>query len=537
MSTVYRAAAVHAPHLHAPGEPAPTALVVTGGRITWIGREADPGAPDPGWDVDQVVDLGDAVLAPAFVDAHAHVTETGLLLRGVDLRQARNLTQLLDAVAAAARDGSGLVLGHGWDERRLAEGRPPTAAELDRAAGPARVYLSRVDVHSAVISTALARACGATALDGWDGTGRVERDAHHAARAATRAGLTPADRREAQLAALQAAAGAGIAALHEMSAPHIASEDDLRELVALAGDADRALPQVVPYRGELVTEAQQARELVARLGVPLAGLGGDLCVDGSIGSRTAAWHEDYADVPAGTAGARGHLYLTVEQIRDHVAACTRAGLQAGFHVIGDAAVDAARRGIRRAAEQVGIAAVRTARHRLEHVEAIDHEGILDLADLRVTASVQPVFDALWGGDGGMYAARLGPARALALNPLGALAAAGVPLALGSDSPVTPFDPWGAVLAWVRHHAPDQRTDVATAFAAHTAGGWRAARTDGAGRLEVGAAATFAAWDLGARPDPHAPLAGLDAAPACLLTVGAGRTLHDVTRQVAGDARG
>ena len=46
----------------------------------------------------------------------------------------------------------------------------------------------------------------------------------------------------------------------------------------------------------------------------------------------------------------------------------------------------------------------------------------------------------------MYAQRLGADRAARLNPLAALAAAGVPLALGSDSPVTPVDPWGAVRA-------------------------------------------------------------------------------------------
>lgn len=526
MRTLYRAAAVHRPADGAPaGAPAATALVVDGDTITWVGRaDAVPG------DCDQTVDLADAIILPGFVDAHLHVTETGLLLRGVDLQAARSVTEVLHLVRAAARTAPGrTVLGHGWDETLLAEGRPPTRAELDRAAPGTAVYLSRIDVHSAIVSTPLAQACDAATLPGWDDTGRVERDAHHAVRDATRRDLTATDRRTAQRQALTHAASRGVVAVHEMSAPHIAPDDDLRDLHALTTgptDPGHALPQVTCYRGELVQTPDQARQVAARLGVPLAGLAGDLNADGSLGSRTAALREPYTDVPT----RRGHLYLTVEQIRDHVAACTRAGLQAGFHAIGDAAVETACRGIRRAAEQVGIAAVRAAGHRLEHLECIDAEPIADLADLGVTASVQPAFDALWGGDTGLYAARLGPARALATNPLGALAAARVPLAFGSDAPVTPVDPWAAIRASMHHHVPEQRITASAAFTAHTRAGWLAAGAKDTGTLGIlapGAPASFAAWHVPGGLDPTGlpDLAPGVPLPECILTVGAGRVLY------------
>ena len=47
------------------------------------------------------------------------------------------------------------MLGHGWDETAWPEHRPPTRQELDRASYGGVVYLSRVDVHSAVVSSAL----------------------------------------------------------------------------------------------------------------------------------------------------------------------------------------------------------------------------------------------------------------------------------------------------------------------------------------------------------------------------------------------
>ncbi len=74
----------------------------------------------------------------------------------------------------------------------------------------------------------------------------------------------------------------------------------------------------------------------------------------------------------------------------------------------------------------------------------------------VIASMQPNFDALWGGDDGMYAQRLGPGRARQLNPLALLASQGVPLAFGSDSPVTDMNPWATVRAATASPDPRQR---------------------------------------------------------------------------------
>ena len=105
------------------------------------------------------------------------------------------------------------------------------------------------------------------------------------------------------------------------------------------------------------------------------------------------------------------------------------------------------------AAELGRPAVRACRHRLEHVEMIDPADIDRMRDLGMVASVQPAFDAAWGGDAGMYAERLGVERALATNPFAGLADAGVALALGSDAPVTPLDPWGGVHAAVDHRTP------------------------------------------------------------------------------------
>jgi predicted amidohydrolase YtcJ len=201
-------------------------------------------------------------------------------------------------------------------------------------------------------------------------------------------------------------------------------------------------------------------------------------------------HEEYAD-----GATAGHLYLDADQVREHVVHCTRKGLQAGFHVIGDRAAREVVAGFRKAAEEVGPDAIVAARHRLEHVEMPDAEAIATLAELGIVASVQPVFDAYWGAPGELYDQRLGWERARRMNPFGSLHRSGVVLAFGSDSPVTPLDPWRAVQAAAHHHDPEERLTVRAAFNAHTRGGHRARHDDVAGVLAPGAAATFAVWDV------------------------------------------
>ncbi|GAA4354634.1 amidohydrolase [Angustibacter luteus] len=528
--------------VYTPADPFATAMLVVGDTIAWVG--SDDAAAGHATSADEVVELDGALVTPAFVDGHAHVTETGLALTGLDLHDATSLADVLRRVEDAARRGGGRpILGTGWDEGDWPEGRAPTRAELDRASYGGAVYLARVDVHSAVVSSNLAAQAGLRGLDGWDDDGRVEREAHHAARDATRAAISPGQREDLQRTALQAAAAVGIGSLHEMSAPHIGTEDDLRGVVALSAAED--LPHVLAYRGHLVATADEARDVASALDLPagvLRGLAGDLCADGSVGSRTASLREDYRDQP----GHRGNGYLDVEQVRDHVVACTQAGLQAGFHVIGDAAVDVVVRGLQAAEQVVGGPALRRARHRLEHIEMPDSGAIAALSALGVHASVQPVFDAWWGGPDGMYAQRVGRERASRMNPFAPLAAAGVPLALGSDSPVTPFDPWAAVRACAFHQEPDHRISARAAFLAHTRGAWRAAGLDDRGVLSPGALASYAIWTAGDlvvqapddriqawSTDPRSGTQGLPdltpglELPRCLRTVVAGRTVHQV----------
>ncbi|MFE5735636.1 amidohydrolase [Streptomyces celluloflavus] len=520
--------------VHSPADPFATAMVVEGDAIAWVGEE---GAADSFADgVDETIHLDGALVTPAFTDAHVHTTATGLALTGLDLSTATTLPGVLARIReyAAARPADRILLGHGWDASAWPEGRPPSRAELDAATGGRPLYLTRVDVHSAVVTTALLdQVPGVRELAGWHPDAPLTGAAHHAVRQAAYATVTPAQRADAQAATLAHAASLGIGSLHECAGPDISSEDDFTALLALA--AEGRGPRVVGYWAEAITSAKGADRIRA-LGA--RGAAGDLFVDGSLGSHTAHLHAPYAD-----ASHTGTAYLDTETVAAHVAACTEAGLQAGFHAIGDAALTSVVDGVRAAAERVGTDRIRAARHRVEHAEMLTESTVTAFADLALTASVQPAFDAAWGGESGMYAARLGTDRARTLNPYAALLKAGVPLALGSDSPVTPLDPWGTLRAAVFHRTRAHGISARAAFTAHTRGGWRAVGRDDAGVLVPGAPADYAVWRTGDlvvqapderverwSTDPRSGTPGLpdltpgNDLPVCLSTVVAGRTV-------------
>jgi hypothetical protein len=474
-------------------------FIVRGDWIVWVGARPVARAR-------RRVSLAGLVVTPGFVDAHVHLTATGLTMAGLDLSGVSGA----DGLARRLRDHvrkrpERFVWGGGWDDTTWPA--PPRAALVDAVAAGRFVYLPRVDAHSALLSSGLLDAAGCARLEGADRdaggrpTGIVRRDAHHAARKYFMDNVPAAALAEAHRLAAARAASVGITCVHEMTGPyHGAGERDLGLLLG-----GRLPVRVVVY---YATDDVGA---VIRRGLPR--IGGDLNVDGALGSRTAALAAPYADVR----GHRGHLYRDSSELADLFEASTRAGLQAGVHCIGEAACEAAVRGLERAARRVGVGAVRRMRHRLEHFEMSSKELIARAARVGAGLSLQPAFDAAWGGESGMYSKRVGRARARTMNDFRAMARSGAPLGFGSDSPVTPLDPIGAVRAAMRPRVASHAMTPAQALRAATVGAAGLARQEGTlGRVAAGYRADFVVWSANPLADDSARI---------LATVVGGRVVY------------
>jgi len=517
---------IHGGSLYSQGNPGATSMIVVDDRIVWIGDRVS--ASGFVADVDAIIDCGDAFIAPGFVDAHVHLSSTGLHERGVNLVGVSSATQALSVLADyCASSSDDIVMGHGWDDTDWSDGELWTSATIRERVGERSFYVTRIDVHSAIASVNFTSQVAATTA-GWSDSGIFSQESHHEVRDVVLRQLSSQQRRAAITSALSSAASHGIVAVHEYAGPHVSGEADFLDVLELL-KAD-SVPQVFAYWGDVDLERVQ------RLGA--FGAAGDLTVDGSCGSHTAFMQSHYSD--NATLGAQ---YLSAEQIGQHLASCTRIGLQGGFHAIGDGALENIRLGLELAIKDVGIEAMRKSRHRVEHAELLTATQIAAFAHSGIVLSVQPVFDELWGGTGGMYDQRLGSARMEMMNPFAQVISQGIPVAFGSDSPVTPIDPWRAMRAATMHHTAVHRISARAAFSAHTRGGWRAVGDDESGVLVVGAPAHFAVWNVEdlevTVPDGRAQTWSTDERsgtpglpnlegklPECLLTVRNGKPIYD-----------
>ncbi|MDQ3616856.1 MAG: amidohydrolase family protein, partial [Actinomycetota bacterium] len=266
-------------YVHTPADPHATAICIDDGQVVWTGD--DDASTHFADGAERILELDGRLVTPAFVDSHVHLAQTGLAAQSLDLSVAATRSQALGDLADYARRTTfPLVLGFGWDETQWPEQRPFTREEVDRVVGSRPAYLARVDVHSAVVSSAFLDAFPRIVeLDGYDADGRVAREAHHLAREAV-VRLTPASVREDAIThALEQAARHGVGMVHELGAPHLSPAEDFAVIREVR---DRQpMTEVVGYWGRL-DGIEDARALGC------AGAAGDLCADGAIGSRTAA---------------------------------------------------------------------------------------------------------------------------------------------------------------------------------------------------------------------------------------------------------
>jgi hypothetical protein len=490
-----------------PAQPWAKTVVFRDGRVAAIDR---PEAAA------EVVDAGGRTVLPGFIDAHLHLLEGGLSLRGLDLSGVASRGEFERAVAQAHADlapGRWLV-GRGWSD-----GNWPGHGEPDRswlaAAGERPAACWRMDLHAVLVNDAvLARIDSSHDPPG----GRIVRGAGGAPtgllleRAAWDlvSPIVPAPSAAERSAALGAA-----------------QEHLLRHGVTGAATMENAgdLAGVLePLRGRLRLRLRVI--LLERGGTPdlafargfrgddrLAVIGCKSFADGTLGSRTARMFQDYCDDP----GNRGLLleHAAAGTLRAWANAVAGAGLSPVVHAIGDEAIALALDAI--------VDVDDAARPRIEHVQHVSDADIDCFAG--VIASMQPLHKAHDCRD---VERRLGPARLAGTFAFRDLLDAGAILAFGSDWPVVSCDPLAGIRAAVtgltldgRVAGPEQNLTLDEALAAYTTGAAYACRMDRAGVLRPGAAGDAVVLDR----DP----CGCDWAddpPRVLMTIAGGQVAYD-----------
>ncbi len=444
------------------------ALLIDDGVVAAVGT-----ADDLRSEASHEVGFAGGVVIPGLRDAHFHPVAYAEAVTGLTLGGARSLGDVLTAVAAAAavRPGGAPVIGLRLDNEALAEGRLPTAAELDTVAGGRPIILHRYCGHVAVANHAALALAGVDAstpdpaggvidrtADG-SPTGVVRETAIDLVTAALPKGTTevaPSDVARA-LRGLAARGITSIGAMLRRGEGAWASLGDETEIIAAAG------PDIpIKVRGYVIADTpDQLHEGARRLGTAgprVRWQGLKRFGDGSLGGHTAAMHAPFAD--RDTTGTLRLGAVDEQMTRETL----RAGGDIAIHAIGDRAVTEVIDLMERVTDERG-----ASRLRIEHVSVIQPADVARMATLGIVASVQPPF---LGSETGWLAGRVGPDRLLLTYALRTMADAGITLAGGSDCPVEKPDPWSG-MALARDRAgirPAESLTAEEAFAMYTVGG-------------------------------------------------------------------
>lgn len=444
-----------------------TALAVTDGLIAAVGGDD---VLELRGDRTEIVDLDGGALLPGFVDAHLHAVMGGLALLGCDLSTVHSIEDYRRIISdyAAAHDGP-WIEGSGW-YGDVFPGGFPTKEELDRLVPDRPAVFISHDVHSSWVNSRALEIAGIDRDTPDPDGGRITRDEHgeptgHLLELATEL-LSPyrphlsRDLLDAALvAAQQHLHSLGITAWQDALVGELFGIPDCYDVYAAASARGELVSRVtgalfwVPGRdladaGELVDRRDTAGQDRFRTTAL------KLALDGVCENLTAALHEPYEGHP--------HECGLPFFEPDELGAITRLFSDAGFdlhlHAVGDLAVT-------RALDAIAAVPRRAdARHQVAHIDLIRREDVARMRGLGAMANVSP----LW--------ARQDPVLVETKLPLlnadqqerhflfGSLAGAGVPVAFGSDWPVSTPDPIAGLHTAVNRtaapgdpHARDRRS--------------------------------------------------------------------------------
>ncbi|MBF4770454.1 amidohydrolase family protein [Nocardioides agariphilus] len=450
-----------------PGWAGPVDVLVEAGRVRDIDHDLPrpPGIPE--------IDAEGRWLIPGLWDMHTHLRMWTAASGRLDLAGTRSAAEALSRLRArlAAAPGEPVI---GYGHRPATWPVQPSVALLDEVAPDVPVVLVSGDAHHGWLNSRALEALGLAPRDDV----LVEAEWYVVyPRIAELAGDEASP--DAYLRMEQDAAAKGVVGVLELEygeafgawPERIAGGVDLlRVRRGVYADGLDAVIEAGLRTGDALAPGPDHVEDLLTMG-PLK-----IISDGSLNTRTAWCEHPYA---GGTGGSgSGAPNQTPAELRALMTRATEHGLRTAVHAIGDAACH----------DVVAAYAETGAQGSIEHAQLMTRRDVTEMARLGIVASVQPahllddrdITELIW------------PDRADRCFPLRWMLDDGAQLAMGSDAPVSPLDPWLAIAAAV-HRSADERPawHPEQALSPREA---LAASIDGQGPVHAGAPADLALLD-------------------------------------------
>jgi predicted amidohydrolase YtcJ len=431
--------------------PRATAVAIRDGRFVAVGNDEIRALAGPST---RVEDLGGAAVVPGLIDAHNHLQATGRMLREVQLYDTRAIPEIVARVARRVRQTppDEWVVGRGWDESLLAEGRHPTRHDLDAVSPDNPVVIHRV-WNKLVCNSAALRAAGIDRETPDPPAAVLYSGSFERAEAGEPTGLfrdrakdmitdhIPEPTAEERVAAVAAACAAynavGLTAVAEpgLYPAEIRAFDRARREGKLTVRTD----MLMAAWGFGAPETEHGlEERFENLGVG-GGFGDDLLrlegiklmIDGGMSDRTARMFDPYLDEPDN----RGTWVVEPKRLVRLIRWVHDLGWSMDIHTCGDEAQETVVRAFAAAQRENPQPWLR---HRVHHAYFPTPAALAAMAEAGIPAVVSSPFLTNLGEG---FVNSVGPDRASRAMPMRTYLNAGVPLAGSSDSYITDYNPW------------------------------------------------------------------------------------------------
>lgn len=409
------------------GEGKSTAVAVRGNKIVAVGEAAGR------MKARRVVDLKGRFAMPGFNDAHTHFLEGSMGLERIDLTGICTLPAIQKTIRdyATTHPNAAWITGSGWEYTCFPNYRLPTREDIDAVVADRPVFLAAYDGHTAWANSKAVRIAElATAT--LTRTGEIVKDAAGNPTGVLKEGAmqlvsrhVPKETREEKLAALsrglKMAAAMGITSLQNASR----GQDDVELYAALLAQGRLTVRTSLALDGGAKIDFERYDLLRKKYQSPMLAVRAiKFFLDGVIETKTAAMLEAYTgETTAGVLNLPEADYAAAVQKAD------AAGWQVYTHAIGDRAVRVALNEYEAAMKGNQ---TKGARHRIEHIEAIDPQDVPRFAKLGVLPVMQPIH--AYPATVAVWEKLVGDKRKKLAFPWASIAATGASVTFSSDWP-------------------------------------------------------------------------------------------------------
>jgi predicted amidohydrolase YtcJ len=500
-----------------PAQPWAQAVAIRGDRIVNVGDSAAVSAV--AGSSTRRLDAGGRVIVPGINDAHTHISITPPFDR-----LTLPFEPTMEQIAAALREqvkttAKGRLIQGEFGQ--TAWGEPAfTRAWLDAIASDQPVWLTAFTGHGALLNSAALALVDFTDATADPQGGRILHDDRGRLKGRLEEyGLALAQRRLAAKTDPAEVLRIYRQYAAEARALGITSTQLLGEALPAAEASKRLAEADLPMRWKFfrypirlaADQTMDGRPTLPPQPTPLIDMRGMKWVlDGTPIERLGANRTPYTDAPA----ERGRLNFNEEQIDLFVGWAYGSEDPLAVHAFGDAAIDAYVSAVERAGRPEVWQAKRP---RIEHSDLLAPDLIPRVKAMGMVVVQNPTHFTFPE----IFLARYGPERMAWMQPMKSLVEAGIPIAIGSDGPMSPF--LNIMAAATHPNNPREALTREQAVTAYTAGAAFAEfKEREKGQIAVGMLADLAVLSADVFTVPVAEMEGIRS----VLTMMGGRIVHE-----------